>query len=70
MLIKIFASFKLLKIRKVIKLSAFRDNALQDFIVCKFCMFIFFIKDSIQGKKNKCFVRGGHQGLGGILHIK
>ena len=28
------------------------------------------IKDSIQRKKNKCFVRGGHQGLRGTIHIK
>ena len=56
-----FASFKVL----VLKFSAIYDNAPQDILYVHF-----LIQDSIQGKKNKCFVRGGHQGLGGILYIK
>ena len=60
-----FAYFKVLKIHEVLKLFAIYDNAPQDILYIHF-----LIKDSIQGKKNKCFARGGHQGLGGILHIK
>ena len=66
----LICAFALPKIYEVIKFSAIYDNALQDFNFFKISYVHFLIKDSIQRKKNNCFVRGGHEGLRGTIHIK
>ena len=66
----LICTFALPKIHEVIKFSAIYDNALQDFNFFLISYVHFLIKDSIQRNKNKCFVRGGHQGLRGTLYMK